>query len=364
MIEDLRKKIDELDGKIVRLVNERLQLAGEIGRIKRKCQSPVYVPERESMLLDRLSALNEGPLDDASLFAVYREIMSAARKLEDGLSVACLGPAGTHTHQAALEIFGHGSRIVDAPSIGAVFREVESDRCVYGVLPVENSTEGVVNPTLDGLTASELLIVNEYRMKIHHQLLGLGAFEDISCIYSHPQVFGQCREFIESNLPSVRCIEVASSARAAELAARENTAAALAGAAAGELYSLPVIRANVEDDGNNTTRFLVLGKQETEPTGRDKTSLCFVLRDKAGALCEALEIFEKRGISLSMIESRPFRRGTGGGAAGRRGGKNMEYCFFVDLPGHIRDDEVAAACDELREKSVFFRLFGSYPEEK
>ncbi len=360
MIEKIRNEIDVLDKKIVGLINERFKLAGEIGNLKRTKSSPVYVPERESLLLEKLSEVNAGPMDNDSLFAIYREIMSAARKLEDGFSVACLGPEGTYSHQAALEIFGHGTRVTAAQTIKSVFREVEAGRSLYGVLPVENSTEGVVNPTLDCLTESDLLIVNEYRMKIHHQLLGFGKFEDISCIYSHPQVFGQCRDFIENNLPSVRCIEVASSARAAELAARETSAAALAGKAAGELYSLPVIRENVEDDGSNTTRFLVLGKQRPEPTGHDKTSLCFVLRDQAGALYDALSVFNKRGISLSMIESRPFRCGGSKAVCGIGG----EYCFFVDMPGHISDPEVASACDELKGKSLFFRLFGSYPEDR
>ena len=348
-LEQLRSEIDRIDRQIIDLLNQRYRVVHEIGEAKRRDQLPFYVPEREKGVLDRLHELNPGPMPAATLDAIYREIMSGALFLEQPLRVACLGPEGTFAQQAALAKFGHGVELITVKTMADVFQEVESERADYGCVPVENSTEGVVNPTLDALTGSSVRVVAELELRVHHQLLSHSPLSEIRCIYSHPQSFGQCREFLRSNLPSAQLIEVSSNARAAELAARETGVAALAGEAAAIKYELPIQRRNVEDNPRNTTRFLIIGRQDTLPTGDDKTSLCFSLRDRSGALSEALEPFTREGITMSMIESRPLKYG------------NWEYCFFVDILGHITDEPVARACAELEKISTFFKVFGSYP---
>lgn len=348
-LQQLREKIDEIDLKIIESLNERYKLVKKIGDWKKNNDIPIFIPEREQQLLKNLLAKNLGPLPPETLVAIYREIFSGARRLERDLCVASLGPEGTFSDQAAHRQFGHGANYLMVNSIPDVFREVESGRADYGCVPVENSTEGVVNPTLDSLRESNVRVLAELYLPIHHQLLSLSPMTEINCIYSHPQVLGQCRKFISGSLPNVTLIEVASTVRAAELAAREPGAAALAGTAAAERYKLPIVAENVEDCSGNTTRFLIIGKQLTKPTGNDKTSLCFVLKDRAGALYDALEPLRDAQISMSMIESRPLPN------------SRWEYGFFVDVLGHADDPKVAEAFAKLEERCAFFKVFGGYP---
>jgi len=350
-IEKLRSKIDAIDVEIIRLLNERCELGRQIGVWKHENNLPIYVPERERMLLERLVEGNPGPLDRDSLLAIYREIMSAAIKLERPVTVAYMGPEGTFSHLAVLEKFGRG--IVPQPEIAVpdVFRAVESGRADYGMVPVENSTEGVVNPTLDSLMNSRVKAVAEFNLPIHLFLYSASPLSEIRCVYSHPQPFGQCRDYLQANLRNATLIEVTSTSRAVELAARESDSAAIAGAFAHDYSDLPCIAENIEDNSRNTTRFLVIGTQENMPSGDDKTSLCFALHDRAGALYDALRPFRNHNISMTMIESRPLKSG------------NWEYCFFVDILGHRADPEIAAACAELKQDCAMFKVLGSYPRE-
>ena len=348
-LDELRKEIDSIDRTIVEAINERYKLVCAIGEWKRKNNMPVYVPEREKQLLDRLTELNPGPMPTATLLAIYTEIISGARRLEEPLSVACLGPLGTYTSEAAVKKFGHCAVLRPVSSIGGIFREVEAGRADYGCVPVENTTEGVVNPTLDSLRDTSLKIVAELNLPIHHQLLGNGKKEDLHCIYSHPQALAQCRAYLDANFPGVSRIEVTSTTRAAELAAHEQGAAAIAGESAAKLFQLPILADNIEDIPGNTTRFLIIANQETEPTGNDRTSICFILKDRAGALFDALAPLQNAGVSMSLIESRPLPA------------SRWEYCFFVDLLGHRKDPVIAKALAELEERCATLKIFGSYP---
>ena len=348
-IENLRTGIDEIDSEIIRLLNRRCELARQIGAWKHENNLPIYVPEREQQLLDRLADHNPGPLDRDSLIAIYREIMSAAIKLEQPMNIAFLGPEGTFSHQAVLEKFGRGVTCQPVPTIADVFSAVEAGRADYGMVPVENTTEGVVNPTLDSLTEANVRIVAEFDLPVHLLLYSASPLSEIRCVYSHQQPLGQCREYLRANLPNATLIEVTSTTRAVELAERERDAAAISGKLAGDNTDLPVVAENIEDNLRNITRFLVIGKQENKPTGDDKTSMCFAFHDRAGALYDALRPFRNHNISMTMIESRPLKSG------------HWEYNFFVDIRGHISDPEVAAACAELKSDCSFFKVFGSYP---
>ncbi len=350
-IDKLRNEIDSIDGEIIRLLNARCELGRQIGVWKHEKNLPIYVPERERALLERLISLNAGPLDRESLIAIYREIMSATIKLERPVTIAYMGPEGTFSHLAVLEKFGRGVIPQAEVAISDVFRAVESGRADYGMVPVENTTEGVVNPTLDTLTSSNVKAVAEFNLPVHLFLYSSSALSDIRCVYSHPQPFGQCREYLQANLRNATLIEVTSTARAVEMAERESDAAAIAGALAREYSDLPCIAENIEDNSRNITRFLVIGRQESTPTGDDKTSLCFALHDRAGALYDALRPFRNHNISMTMIESRPLKSG------------NWEYCFFVDILGHISDPAIAAACAELKQDCAMFKVFGSYPRK-
>ncbi len=348
-IDDLRIQIDEIDREMVQLLNRRCGLAREIGVLKRQSDAPIYVPERERRLLEKLDGLNEGPLDRASLLAIYREIMSASLKLERPLTVAFLGPEGTFSHEAVIDKFGHGITPQPVTAIADVFSAVETGRADYGMVPVENTTEGVVNPTLDTLMDSSVRVVAEFNLPIHHRLFSAGPLSEIRCIYSHPQVFGQCREFLRANLKNATLIEVTSTTRAIELAERESDAAAIAGRLAAERTELNAVALNIEDNARNTTRFLIIGKQSNQPSGNDKTSLSFALHDRVGALYDALRPFRDHEISMTLIESRPLKN------------RSWEYAFFVDILGHEEDPAIKAACRELEKECAFFKIFGSYP---
>ncbi|MBT3380073.1 MAG: prephenate dehydratase [Lentisphaerae bacterium] len=348
-LEAIRTEIDRLDAQIVGLLNQRFQHVLDVGEYKRERGLEVYVPERESLLLKRLAELNEGPMDSATLRAVYREIISAARLLEDPLGIAFLGPESTFTHQAALNKFGRNAHYLSKRTIADVFDAVERDHVSYGVVPVENSTEGAVTHTLDMFLDSSVKICAEVNMVVHHNLLSHSAKGKLRVIYSHPQVFGQCRRWLQSNLPGVPLIEVSSTTEAAARSSHEEDAGALASSLAAERYGLEIQEANIEDLTDNTTRFLVLGKQEPKQTGDDKTSILFVVRDRVGALYDSLKPLSEHEISMTFIESRPSRR------------KSWEYYFFVDFLGHLSEENVQESLEGLGEHCQFVKIMGSYP---
>lgn len=353
-LEPLRKEIDRLDSQIIELLNQRAQLVHQVGETKRAQGISIYAPEREETLLKKLDAkskaLPDSLLDAKAIRAIYREIMSASLALEKDLAIAYLGPEATWTHQAARSRFGASVRYTPQTNISDVFHQVARGQADYGVVPIENSTEGAVNYTLDAFMESDLRICAQILLKIENNLIANIPRDEIRKIYSHPQVFGQCRAWLERHMHNVDLIEVSSTTRAAELAAAEPNAAALAGRMAAEVYQLAILEAAVQDNPNNTTRFLVISPTTCPPTGHDKTSLMFCVRDKAGALFSALEPFNRLKISLSKIVSRPSKR------------KAWEYFFFVDLEGHYTDEPVAKAIDELEAHCSFIKILGSYPK--
>lgn len=345
----MRKEIDEIDRQIVDLLNRRYRIVLDVGKWKQENNMPVYAPEREKMLLERLKTLNGGPMTNRTLCAIYREIMSGAYELERKLHVAYLGPAATYSHQAAQERFGSGVEYVPLSGIAEVFRDVESGKADFGVVPVENSTEGVVNHTLDLLVDSPVRVCGEINLPIHHCLLASAGTKEIRKIYSHPQSFAQCRAWLSEHYPAVEKIETSSNTRAAELAAAEAGSAAVCGELAASIYGLEILERKIEDNPRNTTRFFIIGDIEIKSTGKDKTSICFSVRDRVGALYDCLLPFRASGLTLSMIESRPSRKA------------NWEYVFFVDLAGHISDPVVMKSLDELRQATSFLKILGSYP---
>jgi len=353
-LEPLRKQIDTLDSQIIELLNQRAQLVHQVGETKRAQGISIYAPEREETLLKKLvaksKALPDSLLDAKAIRAIYREIMSASLALEKDLAIAYLGPEATWTHQAARSRFGASVRYSPQTNISDVFHQVARGQADYGVVPIENSTEGAVNYTLDAFMESDLRICAQILLKIENNLIAKLPRTEIRKIYSHPQVFGQCRVWLERHMHNVDLIEVSSTTRAAELAAAEPHAAALAGRMAAEVYHLDILEAAVQDNPNNTTRFLVISPTTCPATGHDKTSLMFCVRDKAGALFSALEPFNRLKISLSKIVSRPSKR------------KAWEYFFFVDLEGHYTDEAVAKAIDELEAHCSFIKILGSYPK--
>jgi chorismate mutase/prephenate dehydratase len=348
-MQDYRQAIDKLDTQIVKLLNERTRQVLEIGAIKVKAGQEIYAPQRERAVLERICRLNKGPLPGEALRAIYREIMSSALAAEKPMSIAYLGPEATFTHQAALHRFGTSLTYNPLKTIAEVFNEVGKRRAEFGVVPVENSTEGVVTHTLDMFVDSELKIVAQIVLPVQHCLVSKMAKNQIKVLYTHPQTLAQCRGWIQRNLPLAEIIETSSNARSAELAAKEKNTAAIAGLLAAEKYGLPVLEHNVQDNINNATRFLVLGRECGKPTGRDRTSLLFCIADKVGALHSSLAPFRRYRINMTKIESRPSKR------------RAWEYYFFVDCDGHQQDPKVAKAIVELQRHCSFVKVMGSYP---
>ncbi len=348
-LKTLRQQLDALDGQIIKLLNQRAALTLKIGKIKAKNKISVYAPDRERQIYERISQLSKGPLPTRALKAIYREIMSGSLSLEKSLNIAYLGPAYTFTHLAALKKFGSVVNYIATNSISEVFAEVEKGRADYGVVPIENSTEGAVSHTLDMFVESDLKICSEILLEISHNLLSLSPINKIEKIYSNPQVFGQCRMWLESNLPKVELIEVSSTTKAAELASKDKTAAAIASSLAAEHYGLKIIARSIEDSLHNVTRFLIIGRTEALPTKNDKTSVMFSIKDKVGALHDMLVPFKKYGINLTKIESRPSKR------------KVWEYYFFVDMNGHHCQPGVSKALNELEKNCSYLKILGSYP---
>ena len=350
-ISEHRKAIDKLDMQIVRLLNERTKHVLAIGEIKLKAGEEIYVPARERAVLNRIVRLNHGPMTDEQMRAVYREVMSSALALEKTLNIAYLGPEATFTHQAAIRRFGSSLRYAAQKTIADVFTEVSKHRADYGVVPVENSTEGVVTHTLDMFVDSDLKVVSQIILRIQQCLMipPRGSRAQIRKLYAHPQSLAQCRAWIQNHLPRVEIVETSSNARSAELAAREKGAAAIGGLLAAEKYGLRVLEQDIQDNAANATRFLVLGRQCTPPTGHDRTSLMISISDKVGALHHALAAFRRFRINLTKIESRPSKR------------KAWEYFFFIDCDGHQQDKRVATAIEHLEQECSYVKVLGSYP---
>jgi chorismate mutase/prephenate dehydratase len=353
MLKDLRDEIDALDDRIMEFLNRRAALVIEVGRLKSAKKGEFHVPSREREIYDRLTANNRGPFPNEGLRSVFREIISASLALEAPMKVAFFGPKATFTHLAAMQQFGLSAELVPQKSIPAVFEEVGKGRAQYGVVPVENSTEGMVSHTLDMFMESDLKINAEVLLEIHHYLLSrTGRLEDIKKVYSHPQPIAQCRDWLAENLPNIPVVDVASTAVAAQIVSEDYTAAAIASELAASMYDLKIVRERIEDQVNNFTRFLVIGKKLAESSGDDKTSLMFSVKDEVGILYRMLEPFAKRGINLSKIESRPLKK------------KAWEYIFFLDLMGHIADPVIAEAVQELKQCCQFVKVLGSYPRAK
>lgn len=350
-LDKLRKEIDKIDDEMLELLNKRSRIVLEVGNIKRAGKVKFYRPDRELQILGRLTVQNKGPFPNDALKSIYREILSASLSLEEPLKVTCLGPLATFTHLAALRHFGSSAAFVPVDSIKKVFENVETGKAEYGVVPIENSNEGVVSYTLDMFTDSDLKVVAEIILEVAHNLLSRQTNKlKIKRIYSHPQALAQCRGWLESNMPGIITKECTSTAKAAELAARENGAAAIASEVAARMYDLSILERNIEDNRHNVTRFLVISKEFPPKTGNDKTSIMFSIKDRPGSLYGILLPFKRAKINLTKIESRPSKR------------KAWEYIFFVDMEGHVEDRKVMKAIEQLKEGCLYLKILGSYPQ--
>ncbi len=351
-LDDIRLQIDTIDQDLLGLLNRRADLVHQVGVVKKRDGLPIYAPEREEALLQRLVSMNHGRLPEKSVRAIYREIMSAALALEDDLKIAYLGPEGTWTHQAAIKKFGRSVSYAPQTNFAEVFDQVARRAADYGVVPIENSTEGAVSHTLDLFVDSPLHICAQILLRIENGLMAAIPREKITTLYSHPQVFGQCRAWILQNFPHAELVEVSSTTKAAQIARDQaaHGAAALGGALAAQLYGLTLLESSIQDRSTNTTRFLVISEKTCPPTGHDRTSILFSIHDRPGSLVQALQAFDHFHINLSKIESRPSKR------------KNWEYIFYVDLAGHCDSPEVLKAFDELARHCSLVKVLGSYPD--
>ena len=348
----VRTEIDAIDLELLRLLNARARCAQKVGEIKAEHGDAGYIyrPEREAQVLRRLQDVNPGPLPGENITFFFREVMSACLSLEQPLGIAFLGPLGTFSESAATKHFGHAARLLPQSSIDDVFREVESGHAQYAVVPVENSTEGAVGRTMDLLLSTQLKICGEVVLRIHQNLLTNETdLNNIMRVYSHAQSLAQCHEWLNRMVPNAQRISVGSNAQAAQKASEEAGTAAIAGEAAAARYSLPRLAENIEDEPNNTTRFLVLGKHDAGPSGRDKTSLIMSAPNRTGSLHELLLPFSQSGVSMSRLESRPARNAL------------WEYVFYVDVEGHRDEPAVKAALEALARNAAYLKTLGSYP---
>ena len=349
-LKKMRKAIDQLDEKIIHLLNTRAKVTQGIARIKRRSGRSIYAPEREREVLAKVTKLGRpGPLSKEALESIYREIMSSSLALEKPLRIAYLGPQATFTHLAALKRFGSQVGYMACESIPDCFREVERDAADYGVVPIENSVEGAVTHTLDMFVDSDLKICAQIILDVAHNLLANCPKLKIRRVYSNPQVFGQCRIWLQENLSHAQMIEVTSTTRAAQIASKQKYSACIASLLAAKVYKLKAVAQDIEDSPHNITRFLVVGKTLSGPTHNDKTSILFSIKDKVGALHDMLLPFKKHRINLTKIESRPSKK------------KAWDYYFFVDLEGHLQSAPVKKALAELEHKCKFLKVLGSYP---
>lgn len=347
-----RDEIDSIDAKVLELLSRRANCAKAIGEIKQNqaVAVPFYRPEREKAVLERLMELNEGPLPDKEIHRLFREVMSACLALEMPMDIAYLGPEGTYTQAAVLKQFGHSVNTVALRTIPEVFKSVQSENAHFGIVPIENSTEGVVTHTLDMLLKSDLQICGEILLRIQHNLLSNAShLSDIKVIYAHEQALAQCRNWLNRYVPHATCQAVSSNGHAADLAVKSDNTAAIAGQMASDFYGLGILASGIEDEANNTTRFLVIGHQYLETTGDDKTSLVVSSNNQPGLLHRLLEPIARHNINMTRLESRPSRQGV------------WEYVFFIDIEGHRDDDNVQSLLSEIQTLSSLFKVLGSYP---
>ena len=349
-LNELRIRIDSLDEQIVRLLNDRAEVVVQVGAFKNANKTPVYAPDREHQILERIQQLNPGPLANRCLVAIYRELMSGSFALERQLRVGCLGPEGSFSHVAATAKFGASAEYLPLPDIRSVFDHVARDHIEVGVVPIENSIGGGVIDTLDAFLETPVQICAEIRLAVHHNLLANCPIEQIKRVYSKPEIFTQCRNWLSGTFEHVEVIPEASSAKAAELAATEPNAAAIASRLAAELHGLNILCENIEDYANNETRFLIISRTGPKPTGNDKTSLLMTTAHKPGALVGALDAFRQSGINLTYIDSRPNKK------------QNWEYNFFIDTVGHADQPDMKAALAAAKEHTTQLILLGSYPQ--
>lgn len=350
-IKELRAKIDSIDDKILELLNQRARFVIEIGKTKLQGKRDFYAPEREKEIYRRLTQNNQGPFPNQALKNVFREIMSASLSLEKPLKVAYLGPKATFTHQACMQYFGLSAEFVPKKDIADVFDDVNRAKVDFGVVPIENTTEGVVSHTIDMFVTSDIKICGEITIEVALSLLNkTGKLGDVKKIYSHPHAIAECKEWLKEHVPDVPVFDVSSTAMAAQTVSEDPSSAAIASEFAATLYDLQVIEKKIEDHANNFTRFLVIGNKSPEKSGGDKTSVMFAIKDTPGALYKMLKPFAERGINLTKIESRPQK------------GKAWEYIFFADMDGHISNKKVADALKELETQCSFMKILGSYPK--
>ena len=349
-LKPLRESIDAIDTQILDLLGRRARVAQEVGHVKAETNAPVFRPEREAQVLRSVAERNPGPLTGADVQTIFREIMSACRALEKRVSVAYLGPPGTFSEQAVYRQFGHAVESIPCATIDEVFRAAEAGTAEFGVVPIENSSEGAINRTLDLMLQTSLLISGEISIPVHHNLMTKnGSLEGVTRICSHYQTLAQCQVWLNENFPNMERQAVASNGEAARIASEDPTVAAIAGEVAGEKHGLHIVKAHIQDDPHNRTRFAVVGRLQTGSSGRDQTSLVLSVPNKAGAVYNLLTPLAKHGVSMTRFESRPARMGT------------WEYYFYVDVEGHAQDDKVSKALAELKQNAAFFKLLGSYP---
>ena len=354
-LEPIRQKIDKLDVELVTLLNERLALAAEIGRLKRGAGGQIYVAEREDAVMRKVTGLNEGPIKNEALRAIYREIMSAAIALEKPLLIVYLGPEASNTHAAAMKKFGASVDYHAMTTVSDIFTAVEKGETDYAVIPIENSTEGSVREALDSFVESDVKIVAQIYLEISHALISNSPLEDIERVYSKDQALAQCRHWLQRHLPQAQLVEASSTSRAVQLAKEEPGTAAIASELAAEFHGVPVVERNIQDKADNTTRFFVIGKQASGPVGggKDITSLLVSLGDEAashsGALLKMLMPLAERGINLSKVESRPSKK------------RSWDYYFFLDVTGHYEDASMKEALSELKKFCPVVKWLGSYP---
>jgi len=346
----LRQTINGIDDSILNLINKRLAIAKEIGDIKKEQNTYVYDKIRENEIMERLTSLNTGPLKSQALHQIFTNIISAAREIQTPTTISYLGPEATFTHVAAMDLFGHSAEFVPQNSIRDVFMEVAKGKCDYGVAPVENSIEGAINHTLDLFFESDLRICAEKYLNISHALLSRSSsINDIEVIYSHPQAFAQCRGWIRKNLPNATLTECNSTAHAAQKAFKGKNAAAIANSEAAHIYGLQILESGIEDHSHNITRFLLIGRDESRPTGCDKTSIMFAISHVPGALYKILQPIADAGINMSKLESRPTKH------------ENWSYFFFVDFDGHIEDNHIRQTIEQMKPYCKYLKWLGSYP---
>ena len=348
-LDDLRKQIDAVDKELVALLNRRAEIVVEIGKLKNTDGTPVYAPDREKAVLDKIREANQGPLPDKTLLAIYRELMSGSFALEKPLRIAYLGPQGSYSHLAAVGKFGASVEYEPVTDIRGVFDEVSHEHTDFGIVPIENSVGGGVIDTLDALVETDVQVCTEINRTIHHNLLANCKLKEIERVYSKPEVFAQCQRWLSETNLAGKTIPVASTSKAAELARAEQGSAGIASTLAAELYELAIVCAHIEDNADNVTRFFVIGREPARPTGDDKTSVVFTTRDEPGALVSVLDAFRQDGVNMSFIQSRPSKK------------RNWEYYFFGDLKGHQSEPGVHRAIESARRHCLRLNVLGSYP---